>query len=856
MNSFSTMVKNIGIRYKLLGGYTLIFILSTLIGGMIIYHKVKVTIEANIENELKNSTATIKNMVETAATTSIKNYLKAVAEKNKEIVERIYQDYTAGKITQPEAKDQARRILFSQTIGKTGYIYCGDSTGIAAEHPISYFAGRNFMDHEFVPKMIKMKMGYLEYDWKDPGEIVKRPKAMYMSYFEPWDWIIAASTYREEFKELINISDFKDAILELKFGKSGYAYILDSKGNFIVHPFLDDNYADSNEENVRYLVDTFTKAKNGKVNYLWKNPGEKKVREKMVIYNYMPEYDWIVASATYHDEIYAPLKTIRAVIVFTAVVIVILIFLTSLWVNSIVITPLTALMKGMSASASVDFSARMPIISSDEIGQLAGYFNNFMEKLEKYSANLNSEIRRHQETALALSSSEEKYRMILERMEEGYFEVDLSGKFIFFNTSMENIFHGRANEIEGQEIRAFTDVQNGDKITQIFKKVKNSGKAEMVSDLDFKTQKGNTCSVETSVSLLYDKANQPTGFSGVVRDVTERKKSEKALQLSEEMFSKAFRSSPSGMFIATIETGKLINVNDSLLQFTGYSLFELMGKHLPAIDFFQNRSEYNRLIKILKTKGHIRQQEIKFTTLSGEVKTGIFSAEKVKLWGDFCILASLEDITESRQLEREILNISERERQKIAMELHDDLCPHLIGIEVMTKILKEKLEVNLNTNAGEAEKIRAFIIDAIAKTRQLSKGLNPVNFSDKKLHSILRDLVQYIKEVFGVSCILEYDDTVLVQDNNVATHLYYIVHEAVINAVKHSQAEKICIRLTGGEEKITLSVKDNGIGRPQKEGSKGMGIQMMEYRASRIGGHIEITNRTSKGLCVLFEMHK
>ncbi len=101
------------------------------------------------------------------------------------------------------------------------------------------------MDRSFVREMICMKTGYLEYDWKNPEEDVMKPKAMYMSYFAPWDWIIAVSTYREEFRHLIEISDFRKSILELSFGKTGYAYIHDSSGNLIVHPFMTGNYLDA-----------------------------------------------------------------------------------------------------------------------------------------------------------------------------------------------------------------------------------------------------------------------------------------------------------------------------------------------------------------------------------------------------------------------------------------------------------------------------------------------------------------------------------------------------------------------------------------------------------------------------------
>jgi len=141
---------NLPIRFKLLTGYTLIFIIATLSGGSMVYFKVKSTIEANIENDLKNSTATILNMVKTAASTSIKNHLRAVAEKNKEIIASLYNDYKLGLTTQDQAKALAKKILLSQTIGKTGYLYCVSSNGVALVHPNSGVEGKSFLDHSFV----------------------------------------------------------------------------------------------------------------------------------------------------------------------------------------------------------------------------------------------------------------------------------------------------------------------------------------------------------------------------------------------------------------------------------------------------------------------------------------------------------------------------------------------------------------------------------------------------------------------------------------------------------------------------------------------------------------------------------
>ena len=123
------------IRHKLLFSYSLLFFLSLSFGFTTVYIIARDTIEENIESELHNTTTTIYNLVKTSLTASIKNYLRGAAEKNLEIINSIYQDYQNGLLSEQEAKETATRMLLSQTIGQSGYIYCLNSSGIVVVHP-------------------------------------------------------------------------------------------------------------------------------------------------------------------------------------------------------------------------------------------------------------------------------------------------------------------------------------------------------------------------------------------------------------------------------------------------------------------------------------------------------------------------------------------------------------------------------------------------------------------------------------------------------------------------------------------------------------------------------------------------
>ena len=219
--NFRKAFNNLPIRYKLFASYFSAFMVAILVGSFIVYHFMRATIETNIENELKISTTTILNMVKTSATVSVKNYLRAVVERNREIVAHLYNQYKMGLISEKEAKFRASELLLSQKIGKSGYIYCIDSQGILRVHPKKALRGVNISQYAFAQEQKRRKEGYIEYDWKNPGEAHERSKALHMTYFAPWDWIISASSYRDEFSELVNVNDFRNSILSLRFGKNG-----------------------------------------------------------------------------------------------------------------------------------------------------------------------------------------------------------------------------------------------------------------------------------------------------------------------------------------------------------------------------------------------------------------------------------------------------------------------------------------------------------------------------------------------------------------------------------------------------------------------------------------------------------
>ncbi|MDZ4403611.1 response regulator [Prosthecobacter sp.] len=207
---------------------------------------------------------------------------------------------------------------------------------------------------------------------------------------------------------------------------------------------------------------------------------------------------------------------------------------------------------------------------------------------------------------------------------------------------------------------------------------------------------------------------------------------------------------------------------------------------------------------------------------------------------------------EDRQrLEREILQISEREQQRIGRDLHDDLGQQLAGLSILTTVLTRTLAGRAAPEVPAAAKISDLLKEAVAMTRRLARGLHPVAPEPDGLVSALHDLAARMTGLFHIDCQFDCPTAVQVNDNTTATHLYRIAQEAVSNAVKHGHARQVRIGLSSDAETLTLTVKDDGGGisglDPQRQG---MGLRIMHYRADMIGARVSIANQTSGGTCV------
>ncbi len=242
--------------------------------------------------------------------------------------------------------------------------------------------------------------------------------------------------------------------------------------------------------------------------------------------------------------------------------------------------------------------------------------------------------------------------------------------------------------------------------------------------------------------------------------------------------------------------------------------------------------------------------------LEYRVQTAFGSLAYVREWArpnGPTIRSTCIDVTERKRLERDVLEIAERERNRIGQDLHDDLCQHLAGLACLTRILECRLREAGRGEADAASDITAQLQQAMRKARAVAAGLYPASLQTEGLTCALQELAAQATSQHDVSVRLRAAKHFPPVSGQTAIHLYRITQEALNNALRHGHAKQVDVILGTRNRCGVLSVRDDGTGFPPDKLSGragGMGLHTMRYRASAIGGTLRIHNNRVRGSTV------
>ncbi|HUR56480.1 MAG TPA: response regulator [Opitutaceae bacterium] len=386
----------------------------------------------------------------------------------------------------------------------------------------------------------------------------------------------------------------------------------------------------------------------------------------------------------------------------------------------------------------------------------------------------------------------------------------------------------RDNELTGDSIFSlFPDS------TAVIRQALGGGSVNFVSKIN---QGGKTCHFDNYYRFDRVRGSGAMGFS---IDVTARIEAEKAIKQKSQLLNGLLENLP--MIVGRLDAnGQIVEAQGQGLAEYGMTPQSMVGHALAGL--------YPQL-----------KPAVVEALRGGTVNSVLTARPNGKEWfADAFLFFDREfgrgalffvsDITQRKLIERELLRVSDAEKNRIGSDLHDGLGQYLTGISCLSAALRDKLQAQNKVEAEDANTISTLTQEAIVQTRALARGLCPVQLETSGLETALEDLTFQVQRLHGLECNFDAKGAADACEMSVALHLYRIAQEAINNAVKHSSARRISVSLDFSSANKTLTIEDDGCGfDPGSAHGPSSGMSLMPYRAAMIGGTLTVTSQPTAG---------
>jgi PAS domain S-box-containing protein len=382
------------------------------------------------------------------------------------------------------------------------------------------------------------------------------------------------------------------------------------------------------------------------------------------------------------------------------------------------------------------------------------------------------------------------------------------------------------------------------------------------------------------------------------------------VKTQEEKFAKAFQSSPDAITLTRLSDGQIVEVNDSFLNISGYQYAEAVGKTTVDLHFWDKEEDRWAVVNELSESGKVRGREFQFRKKSGEMITGLFSADIIPINNQEFVLSSINDVTERKRMEDELrrsrdeldmrvqerteelqaineqlrveneerlrieielresenrlrelsgglLSAQERERKLIAGEIHDGLGASLAATKFKVEAALKKMDDNNPQTRVVLESVVPIVQGTIEEARRIQMSLRPSMLDDL---GILATINWFCRQFESTYSNIHIKREIDIQEHEVPESLkiviYRVLQEALNNIAKHSKADRVNLLLRKKDKAIELAIQDNGQGFDLSEAQsrigtgRRLGLVSIRERADLSGGSLSIESGKGTGTVI------
>ncbi|HNR12248.1 MAG TPA: PAS domain S-box protein, partial [Thermodesulfobacteriota bacterium] len=529
------------------------------------------------------------------------------------------------------------------------------------------------------------------------------------------------------------LTKIKFVIQDIVIGETGYAFVIDSKGNAIIHPTKEgENIAHWQDyEGNRFIEEMIDEAVaiggdvTGEMRYPWINVelNETSPRVKITKFRYVPQLDWIIAAGSYEEEIFRAVYLGQKTVVFVTIVSLAVVLVLMVFLARLLTRPLLELTHVSSRMAEGEFSLRVNITQHDEIGQLAKSFNRMGAQIQEYTRNLEREVARRTKELLESKERYQEISTLLTNILESSTEyaiiaTDLEGRILEFNTGARKLFGWNKDEIMGHNL-ALT-YENQDQFLASWDEYKKLKAGDALEKEMLRRKKSGEVYLSRSVTTaVRDAQGTVIGYLEVSRDTTERKRLERELIETKDYLENILESSVDGI-ITTDKKGFITYLNRGMEDILKGRKEDFIGIHVSQV-YLDGIAEARKIMSILRRDQKMSNYELTLVSSNGREIPIYTSAALLKNFQGEIIgtVGIFKDVSEKKRLEEELQKAQTSLLQAAKMRELGDLVSgvaHEINNPLMaSETILYRIKQNMKANPEHANCPNGKLIDLIER---------------------------------------------------------------------------------------------------------------------------------------------
>ena len=544
-----------------------------------------------------------------------------------------------------------------------------------------------------------------------------------------------------------------------------------------------------------------------------------------------------------------------------------------------------------------------PCHSAEEQRWFQGSVTRFVDEKTARVVVMHKTITERKLAEHALQLSEERYRAVVEDQTEIITRFLPDGTYTFVNDVYCRLFGKTREELIGRSWQPAALSEDLPSIEAELAKMSASHPVVVIENRVYDAS-GEVRWMQFVNRGFYDDRGRLVEIQAVGRDITARKEAERELQESNQQFSTVFHASPVAIAISDMETGAFIDVNDSFLEMCGYERTEVIGHTSLDLGLWHIADHRAELMRALREHGRVQQFETAFRYKSGQIGHLLLAGELIELNGRQYMIGMLSDITARKKTEMALAGINEelelqvaertaslslineqltceiderklieqaildhqlklksmafelsmaeeRERDRIAGELHDQVGQRLI----LAKMKLDSLASRLSSEHLEcdADEIARLISQTIQEIRSLTFQIRPPLLASAGLEATVQWLGEELKRDYGLRVELTDDNKSKPLKYEIRSTIFQAVRELLLNVAKHAGTDAVQVHMEREADLFAIAIRDSGIGFDTSEISErasktgGFGLFNVQQKIEYLGGCMAIYSKPGEG---------